>query len=156
MLSVIEMEKRKIKNAKRIHSRKDSNIIQKVFLDLSQSYLYTKNQLNLDTKQAISGKYAIYYFKDMDGIYCVDYSKSDKLNIDFKNEVSDKYDEILAKSVQTGKLKNIQRIKMPLYNLTRLLINKGCMEAQGEKFEFKSESLNIFGLKDFPILTINK
>lgn len=156
MLSVIEMEKRKIKNVKRIHSRKDSNIIQKVFSDLSQSYLYTKNQLNLDTKQAISGKYTIYYFKDMDGIYCVDYSKSDKLNIDFKNEVSDKYDEILAKSVQTGKLKDIQRIKMPLYNLTRLLINKGCMEAQGEKFEFKSESLNILGLKDFPILTINK
>lgn len=156
MLSVIELEKRKIKKVKRLHSKEDISIMQKVFSNLCQSYLYTKNKLNLDNKQVISGQYTIYYFNDFDGTYCVCYSKSDKLEINFINEITDNYSEILGKAVQTGKLKDFFRISMPLYNITRLLINKGCMEAQGEKFEFKSESLNIFGLKDFPILTMNK
>lgn len=153
MLAVIELEKRKISNIHRLHSKYDNDIIEKIFLKLRDSYLYTNEKLGLNDIQTISGKYIIYYFKDRDDTYCVDYSFNDTLEIVFQMEENTDYDAISVKSLQTGKFKDFSRIQMPLYNITRLMINKGCMEAQGEKFEFKLESINIFSLNEFPILT---
>lgn len=155
MLSISELEKRGIKEISRIHSKYDKNLIEKIFMKLKESYEYTKNKLDLNDKQIINGQFVIYYFEEKQNAYCLKYNDNETMEIIFKNEKEDKYEYIKSNSNQFGTFKEFSRIKCPLYNLTRLLINKGCMEAQGMKFEFISESLDIFNMKDFPILTTN-
>lgn len=153
MLSIIELEKRGIKEISRIHSKYDNTLIEKTFTKIKESYEYTKRKLDLKDEQIIKGQFIIYYFKDKQNAYCLDYNKNESLEIIFKNEKADKYDDIKSNSNQFGTFKEFSRIKCPLYNLTRLLINKGCMESQGMSFEFISETLDIFNMNDFPILT---
>lgn len=155
MLSIIELEKRGIKEISRIHSKYDKDLIEKTFIKLKESYEYTKGKLDLKDKQIIRGRFIIYYFEEKQNAYCLNYNYNETLEIIFKNEKEEKYEDIKSNSNQFGIFKDFSRIKCPLYNLTRLLINKGCMEAQGLNFEFISETLDIFNMKDFPILTTN-
>ena len=106
-------------------------------------------------KQIINGQFIIYYFEEKENAYCLEYNDNKTLEIVFKNEKEDKYEDIKSNSNQFGTFKDFSQIKCALYNFTRLLINKGCMEAQGMDFEFISESLDVFNMKDFPILTTN-
>lgn len=155
MMSIIELEKRGIKEISRIHSKNDKNLVENVFTKLKESYEYTKDKLGLKDKQIINGQFIIYYFEEKENAYCLEYNDNKTLEIVFKNEKEDKYEDIQSNSNQFGTFKDFSRIKCPLYNFTRLLINKGCMEAQGMDFEFISESLDVFNMKDFPILTTN-
>lgn len=155
MMSIIELEKRGIKEISRIHSKNDKNLVENVFTKLKESYEYTKDKLGLKDKQIINGQFIIYYFEEKENAYCLEYNDNKTLEIVFKNAKEDKYEDIKSNSNQFGTFKDFSRIKCPLYNFTRLLINKGCMEAQGMDFEFISESLDVFNMKDFPILTTN-
>lgn len=153
MLSIIELEKRGIREVSRIHSKYDKDLIEKIFINLAKSYNYTAEKLKLKDNQTIKGNFTIYYFRNKQDAYCVKYNDNKVLNIIFKNEETDRYEEIKSDSNQIGSFKDFSRIKCPLYNLTRLLVNKGCMEAQGMNFKFISETLDVFNLNDFPILT---
>ncbi|MBQ3408526.1 MAG: DUF4365 domain-containing protein [Clostridia bacterium] len=155
MSAIIELEKRGIKEISRIHSKYDNNLVEKIFMKLKESYEYTQRKLKLDDKQMIKGQYTIYYFEKKQDAYCLNYNDNKSLEIIFKKEKEDKYEDIKNNSIQFGVFKDFSRIQCPLYNLTRLLINKGCMEAQGMNFKFISETLDIFNLNDFPILTTN-
>ena len=155
MLSIIELEKRKISKISRCYSKYNKNYIENIFTKLKQSYNYTKEMLDLGDKQIVRGQFTVYHFKEKQNEYCIKYCNNDSLEIIYKNEDIGKYREIRSDSVQFGNFNEFSRIECPLYNLTRLLINKGYMEAQGLDFNFISEALNVFNMKDFPILTID-
>ena len=155
MAAITELEKRGVKVIHRIHSKYDDKLIENTFLKLKESYEYTKNKLGLKDNQTIKGQFIIYYFKEKQNAYFLKYNKKETLEIILKNKKEDKYESIKSESSQFGTFKDFSKIKCPLYNLTRLLINKGCMEAQGMKFKFISETFNVLNMNEFPILTTN-
>ena len=91
------MEKRGIKKISRIHSKYDNTLIEKTFTKIKESYEYTKRKLDLKDEQIIKGQFIIYYFKEKQNAYCLDYNKNESLEIIIKNEKADKYDDIKIK-----------------------------------------------------------
>ena len=154
ILAISELEKRGVNKISRIYLKDDKKYIENIFTRLEESYTFTIDKLGLKDKQIIKGKYIVYHFKEKQDEYCVKYCKGDKFLINYKRENMDKYIEIRNNEDQHGFFNDFRRIKCPLYNMTRLLINKGCMEAQGLEFNFIPESLNILGMRDFPILAL--
>lgn len=154
ILSIIELEKRGISAISRINSKDNKNFIENIFTRLEQSYNFTKENLGLNDKQIIKGKFIVYHFDEKQDEFCVKYCNNDQLVIIYKKESMNRYKEIRNNEDQHGFFNEFRRIKYPLYNMTRLLINKGCMEAQGLEFDFIPESLDIFNMRDFPILAL--
>jgi len=147
MRAIEELEKRKIKKINRLYKKEEDNYIKTVFNLLNDSYNFSAKKLELNSSQKINEHYIINY--------------SAKDNYEYKLEKVDSVEDFIVECNLVNKnklngslndLKYFSRIVNPLYNLTRLLINKGCMEAQGLKFHFKSECLDLYGIKDFPII----
>ena len=110
MLSIIELEKIGIKEISRIHSKSDKNLIEKVFMKMKESYQYTSNKLDLKKNQMIKGKFIIYYFEEKQKTYCIEYRDNKILEIIFRNEQSDKYEEIKVIQINLEHLKISQEL----------------------------------------------
>ena len=153
MLAVEELEKRKIKTVHRLYSRDKNNYIKTIFNMLDKSYIFTKEKLKLNNNQVIKGEFCIYYCINTNIDFIVKYKPQNKIEVKCEMLSEREFLQIKDNFEQIGIMKSFGRIRIPLYEITKLLINKGCMEAQGKKFKFKSENFYIFDMNEFPILT---
>lgn len=153
MLAIDELENRGIKKISRPYTN-NKNFIKNIFLLTNESYKFIANKIGLTYNQKYNGEYYIKYVlnDELDYILTINDNKND-FQIYCDNISEEDFSNMKDDCNQVGTLKEYVHINYPLYHFVRLLINKKCMECQGNKFNFIPDSISMYS-DDLPIISI--